>query len=333
MRFESPTSFEWTTDAVPLARLAMGVDELAARIHAAVSNWEVDGLGPARGFCVRMSSGRAYGFVELELVIRHNGTSGLLVCVDAGDLAALGPDALLAELVDAITISSSGIAGVADEASRTTAAEIASRFRPPLRAQRFTDPANSSGVAGDRPFEPCMSLLFLIGYRGSGKTTVGRLVADRLGWAFVDADALLEERHGRTIRDIFAAEGEAGFREKEAATLADLCTHTNCVIATGGGIVLRDENRKLLKQHGVVAWLTADPATLVARIQADPSTAERRPHLAGGGLAEIEQLLAVREPLYRACADVVVPVGALSPEHAADAILAACPSLCPKSSG
>ncbi len=178
-----------------------------------------------------------------------------------------------------------------------------------------------------------MPLLFLIGYRGSGKTTVGRMVAGRLGWAFVDADAVLEERYGRTIREVFAAEGEAGFRDKEAAILADLCARTDTVIATGGGIVLREENRKLLKRHGFVAWLTADPATLLARIQADPVTAERRPALAGGGLAEIENLLAVREPIYRACADVVVPVGALSPERAADAILAACPSLCPKSSG
>lgn len=178
-----------------------------------------------------------------------------------------------------------------------------------------------------------MPLLFLIGYRGSGKTTVGRIVADRLGRSFVDADAVLEERFGRTIRDIFSDEGEPSFRDKEATVLADLCTRTNTVIATGGGIVLREENRKLLKRHGVVAWLTADPATLLGRIETDRTTADRRPTLAGGGLAEIEQLLAVREPLYRACADVVVPVGALSPEQAADAILAACPSLCPKSSG
>ena len=176
-------------------------------------------------------------------------------------------------------------------------------------------------------------LLFLIGYRGSGKTTVGRLVADWLGWPFLDADTVLEERYGRSIREIFAAEGEAGFRDKESVVLADLCTRTNLVIATGGGIVLRDENRALLKRHGFVAWLTADPATLLARIQADPTTAARRPALAGGGLAEIEQLLAVREPLYRTCADVIIPVGALSPEQAADAILAACPNTLPKSSG
>jgi shikimate kinase len=140
-------------------------------------------------------------------------------------------------------------------------------------------------------------LLFLIGYRGSGKTTVGRLVADRLGLDFLDADSVLEDRYGRTIREIFAAEGEAGFRDKEAAVLAELCARTRTVIATGGGIVLREENRQRLNRHGFVAWLTADPAMLLARIQADPTTVERRPALVGGGPAEVEQLLAVREPL------------------------------------
>jgi shikimate kinase len=177
-----------------------------------------------------------------------------------------------------------------------------------------------------------MALLFLIGYRGSGKTTVGRILADRLRWAFVDADGVLEERHRRTIREIFATEGESGFRDMESAILTDLCTRTNTVIATGGGVVLREANRQLLKRHGIVAWLKADATTLWARIKADPTTAERRPPLAGGGLAEIEHLLAVREPFYQVCADVVVPVEALSPEQAADAILAAC-SLGPKSSG
>jgi shikimate kinase len=167
------------------------------------------------------------------------------------------------------------------------------------------------------------SLVFLIGYRGSGKTTVGRLLADRLGWDFVDADALLEQRRGKTIREIFAEDGEASFRETESAILAELCSRTNTVIATGGGMILRPENRELLREHGFVAWLNADAATLWARIQADTTTAARRPPLTVGGLAEVEQLLAAREPLYRSCSDLEVPVMSLSPEHAADAILAA----------
>jgi shikimate kinase len=176
-------------------------------------------------------------------------------------------------------------------------------------------------------------LIFLIGYRGSGKTTVGRLLADRLGWAFIDADALLEERHRQTIREIFAAEGEAGFRDKEAGLLTDLCSRANTVIATGGGIVLRTENRSRLKSSGFVVWLRAEPAELWERMQADPSTAARRPALSVGGLAEVEQLLAVREPLYRACADAEIAVDRVSPEQAADAILAAWELRSPRPSG
>jgi shikimate kinase len=167
-------------------------------------------------------------------------------------------------------------------------------------------------------------LVFLIGYRGSGKTTVGRIIADRLGWGFLDADTVLEVRYGQTIREIFASEGETGFRNKETAVLADLCAQRDVVIATGGGVVLREQNRELLKRHGFVGWLSADAPSLLGRIQADPTTAARRPALAGGGLAEVEQLLAVREPLYRVCSDVEIACAALSPERAADAILAAC---------
>lgn len=165
--------------------------------------------------------------------------------------------------------------------------------------------------------------LFLVGYRGSGKTTVGRALAERLGWAFLDADAVLEGRAGKTIRDIFAADGETAFRDLESVVLAELAQLTNTVIATGGGIVLREANRQLLVTSGFVAWLTADAPTLWARIQGDPTTVERRPALAGGGLEEVERLLAVREPLYRAVADLEVAVGAESPDRAADAILAA----------
>ncbi|HJZ92574.1 MAG TPA: shikimate kinase [Gemmataceae bacterium] len=176
-------------------------------------------------------------------------------------------------------------------------------------------------------------LIVLIGYRGSGKTTVGGILARQLGWDFLDADTILEGRYGKTIKDVFAAEGEPGFRDKESAILADLCQRSDAVIATGGGVVLREANRELLRQHGFVAWLSADARALWARIQDDPATAARRPALAGGGLAEVEQLLAAREPLYRASADVEVPVAGLSPEQAADAILAAWISHSPKSSG
>jgi len=176
-------------------------------------------------------------------------------------------------------------------------------------------------------------LIYLIGYRGSGKTTIGRLLAERLGWAFVDADACLEERYDKSIKEIFAGEEEAGFRDKESAILGELARRTDAVIATGGGVVLRDANRDLLRRTGFVAWLSADAATLWARIRDDPTTAARRPALAGGGPAEVRDLVAVREPLYRACADVEVGVADRSPSEAADAILAAWASHSPKSSG
>jgi shikimate kinase len=165
--------------------------------------------------------------------------------------------------------------------------------------------------------------LFLIGYRGTGKTTVGRLLAEHLGWEFVDADAELEARHGTTIAEIFAAEGEAGFRDKEAAVLRDLCRRGGCVVATGGGVVLREENRTLLREAGFVAWLTADVETIARRVAADPTTAGRRPNLTVGGSVEVAELLRAREPLYRACADLEIATPGRSPESVAEAILTA----------
>jgi shikimate kinase len=176
-----------------------------------------------------------------------------------------------------------------------------------------TDPRPNSGPP----------LIFLVGYRGTGKTTVGRLLADRLGWGFVDADDRVEAAAGRSIAEIFAAEGEAGFRDREAAVLADLCGLTRHVVATGGGVVLRPENRERLKA-GFVAWLTASPEAVWRRLVTDPATAGRRPNLtARGGPEEVRELIVAREPLYRAVADLVVDTQARSPHEAADAILAA----------
>jgi shikimate kinase len=167
----------------------------------------------------------------------------------------------------------------------------------------------------------CHLVIFLIGPRGSGKTTVARLLAERLGWAWLDADDELEKRYGQSIRAIFAAEGEAGFREKEAALLAELCGRLHHVIATGGGVVLREANRQRLRASGRVVWLTADIETLWRRLQADDSTAERRPALTIGGREEIAEVLRVREPLYRSCADHVIETAGRSPEEIAAEIV------------
>jgi shikimate kinase len=160
-------------------------------------------------------------------------------------------------------------------------------------------------------------LVFLIGYRGTGKTTVARLLAERLAWDWLDADALLEATHGRTIREIFAAEGESGFRDKESALLSDLCRRQRHVIATGGGIILRPTHREQLRSAGWVVWLTAGTSTLWERIQKDTTTGERRPNLTGGGLVEVEELLQMRAPLYRETAHLVVSTEGRSPEDVA----------------
>jgi shikimate kinase len=164
-------------------------------------------------------------------------------------------------------------------------------------------------------------ILLLIGYRCTGKTTVARLLAERLGWDWTDADTVLEERAGQTIRAIFAAEGEAGFRQREELVLDELCRGQRQVIATGGGVVLSGRNRERLRDAGRVVWLTADADTIWQRLQADASTRDRRPTLTVGGLAEIQELLRVREPLYRACADIIVETASRSPEDVANHVL------------
>jgi shikimate kinase len=163
--------------------------------------------------------------------------------------------------------------------------------------------------------------LFLIGYRGTGKTTVAELVARRLRWEYIDADPVLESRHGRSIAQIFADEGEAGFREKESELLAELCAGERRVIATGGGVVLRPDNRARLRDAGLCVWLTADPPTIAARLATDPATWARRPNLTVGGLAEIEELLKIREPLYGECADWTVTTVGRTPGEIAEEIL------------
>lgn len=167
-------------------------------------------------------------------------------------------------------------------------------------------------------------VITLIGYRGSGKSAVAPLVAGRLGWAWIDADAEIEERAGRTIRQIFEAEGEPRFRELERETLTELLARSQLVLAAGGGAVLDAETRQRMRAAGPVVWLDAPAEALHARISEDASTAARRPNLtARGGLGEIRELLARREPLYRETASVVIDAAAGGPADVAERILAA----------
>ena len=158
----------------------------------------------------------------------------------------------------------------------------------------------------------------LVGGRGTGKTTVGRLVAAGLGWPFADADDVLEATARQTVAELFREFGEDGFRLRESVTLASLVAAPQLVLATGGGAVLWPANRRMLKSCGLVAWLTAPPAVLWERIRGDGG---RRPNLAGGGLAEVEAVMAAREPLYREVATHTLDTAGQSPADVAAAIL------------
>ncbi len=150
------------------------------------------------------------------------------------------------------------------------------------------------------------SRLVLVGYRACGKTTVGRLLAARLACSFIDADHELERTLGGPIASFFAAHGEAAFRVREAACLGDLLARPGpWVLSTGGGVVVRPDNRAALIASGAqVIYLHAPAEVLVARLAAD---AGGRPSLTGAGVAvEVPRVLAEREPWYRAVANTVV---------------------------
>jgi shikimate kinase len=165
--------------------------------------------------------------------------------------------------------------------------------------------------------------LSLIGYRGAGKTTIARLLALELGWEWVDADVEIELRGGKSIAAIFADDGEGAFRDLESQVLAELASRDGLVIACGGGVVLREENRAALKRGGKVVWLKASAETILARVAADASTAGRRPQLTtAGGAQEVIDLLARRTPLYRECADLIVETDDRQPAEISAEIVA-----------
>jgi shikimate kinase len=168
-----------------------------------------------------------------------------------------------------------------------------------------------------------MMNLVLIGYRATGKTTLARGLAQRLGWEWVDADVEIEHRAGKSIARIFAEDGEPAFRDLEAEVIADLCTRQRLVVAAGGGAPLREESRRAMRKAGQVVWLTATPETILARMTGDATTADRRPNLTNHPpLEEIIQLLGRREPIYRESAHVIVDTEDKSPEQLTDEILA-----------
>jgi shikimate kinase len=165
--------------------------------------------------------------------------------------------------------------------------------------------------------------VYLIGMMGAGKSAVGRPLAEALGYRFLDADDALEQVAGRTIPEIFATDGEAGFRELETAVLGQIAGWHSLVVATGGGVVTKPENWGHMRQ-GVVVWLDAPAPLLLQRLRADSTP---RPLLqAGDPSARLGELLAQRQPLY-AQADLRVQQAGDSPAQVAQQVLTDLPAI------
>ena len=165
--------------------------------------------------------------------------------------------------------------------------------------------------------------LYLVGMMGSGKTSTGRPLAERLGYGFVDADAVIEQAAGCSIPDIFDRDGEAGFRSLESQVLSAISQRHSLVVATGGGVVTQPENWGML-HSGIVIWLDVVPDQLLQRLNADSTV---RPLLqTADPEAALDALLNERRPLY-AEADLTVVINDETPEAVADGILQLVPSL------
>ncbi len=148
--------------------------------------------------------------------------------------------------------------------------------------------------------------IFLVGMMGAGKTTIGRALARRLDLEFIDTDRVLVERTGVPVATIFEIEGEPGFRKRESAVLCELAASPGAVIATGGGAILAEENRRVMREHGTVVYLRARLESLWERTRRDTS----RPLLATADpRGTLAALLEQRDPLYLEAAHLVVDTG------------------------
>lgn len=160
--------------------------------------------------------------------------------------------------------------------------------------------------------------IVLVGFMATGKTTLGRLVAQKAGYRFIDMDKEIERQAGKTIPKIFADEGEGGFRDRESRLLGDLGGEDHCVISTGGGVVTRPDNHRLLQELGFVVWLHTKKRIIYERVRRNP----HRPLLkTADPYATICAMVEERKPAYRAVADLQVKTTDLSPAEAVTGIL------------
>ncbi len=164
--------------------------------------------------------------------------------------------------------------------------------------------------------------IVLIGFRGTGKSTVGRLLANRLERDFIDSDKHIESTTGKTIKNIFEDDGEEGFRQIEADTITELSKDDNKVISAGGGVVLREKNINNLKGNGFLVLLEATPEIIHSRIEQDKKTTQQRPSLTDKKpLDEIKHLIAEREPAYKSAADFTINTSYVSCEDIVNEII------------
>lgn len=163
--------------------------------------------------------------------------------------------------------------------------------------------------------------VILIGYRCTGKTAVGKGLAERLGVPFIDTDLLVEKATGKTIREMTEERGWPFFREKEREAIKTLTSLGKSVIAPGGGAVMDAGNAALLKKEGILIWLMADEKTILERMLADAASASQRPRFSNQELKEeIRDNLSVRTPVYRSLADFSVDTDTLSINEIIDRI-------------
>jgi len=165
--------------------------------------------------------------------------------------------------------------------------------------------------------------LVLIGYRCTGKTTIGQILADRLGWPLVDTDTLIQQRAGRSIKQIVEDGGWPEFRRIEREVVADVAAGDRQVVSAGGGAVLDEANTRALRAGGKVILLTCAPETIWERMKADPKTLAERPDLTDdGGIDEVRNLLHQRRDHYDGACHYRIPTDRFSPEETAGRILA-----------
>jgi len=164
-----------------------------------------------------------------------------------------------------------------------------------------------SSIAWDRGVMVPLERILLTGFRATGKSLVGRLLADRIGWKFLDTDALLCGQTGRSVCAYVAAFGWKRFRQIEERLLVDLRMRRSVIIATGGGAIVHEQAWQTLRKKSIVIWLRADEQTIEHRLRIDTHSGNQRPSLTGGDpQQEISGLLAERTPLYRKGSDVAV---------------------------